>query len=52
MPIMRGLSAKVRDMEHVVILVHGIRDFARWQAHVRPVLECAGFCVVPLITAG
>lgn len=33
--------------EHVVILVHGIRDFSRWHANVRPALERAGLVVQP-----
>lgn len=32
---------------HVVVLVHGIRDFARWHANVKPALEEAGFVVQP-----
>lgn len=34
-----------QNREHVVVLVHGIRDFAYWQSDVRQCLEAAGFQV-------
>lgn len=33
------------DSDHVVVLVHGIRDFAYWQVDVRQALETRGFIV-------
>jgi hypothetical protein len=30
---------------HLVLLVHGIRDIARWQAEIAATLESAGFAV-------
>src|SRR5258706_16367902 len=33
--------------KHLVILVHGIRDFARWESEVRRTLEECGFSVAP-----
>ena len=33
--------------EHVVLLVHGIRDIARWQNEIRATLESEGFTVQP-----
>jgi hypothetical protein len=47
----KGVAVSVRRVEeqrarvekHVVILVHGIRDFARWQTNVRDSLENEGF---------
>jgi SH3-like domain-containing protein len=35
------------EQEHVVVLVHGIRDYALWQSRVRSELESAGFVVEP-----
>ncbi|MGY4300439.1 hypothetical protein ACVWXN_008534 [Bradyrhizobium sp. i1.4.4] len=35
------------ERQHVVILVHGIRDYALWQSRVRSELEAAGFVVEP-----
>ena len=35
------------EQKHVVILVHGIRDYALWQSRVRSELEAAGFVVEP-----
>ena len=32
---------------HVVVLIHGIRDFASWQGEIRATLEDAGFKVEP-----
>jgi hypothetical protein len=37
----------VAEQKQVVILVHGIRDFARWHSNVRIALEQAGLVVVP-----
>jgi hypothetical protein len=39
------MSTGDTDPKHVVILVHGIRDFALWQAKIRPALEEQGFKV-------
>jgi pimeloyl-ACP methyl ester carboxylesterase len=40
-----GGSANGTHAKHVVILVHGIRDFALWQAQIRPALEGEEFDV-------
>jgi len=34
-------------IQDVVVLVHGIRDFALWQATIRPTLQRAGFAAEP-----
>lgn len=34
-----------KNAEHVVVLVHGIRDFAYWQSDIRHCLEARGFRV-------
>jgi hypothetical protein len=36
-------SPRTAAQAHVVVLVHGIRDFALWQTTVRTTLEEAGF---------
>jgi WD domain, G-beta repeat len=36
-------SSSAQPMKHVVILVHGIRDYALWQDSVRKTFENAGF---------
>jgi tetratricopeptide (TPR) repeat protein len=38
-------SEGVQSGKHVVVLVHGIRDFALWQSRVRDCLEEVGFAV-------
>jgi hypothetical protein len=40
-----NVEGEVRSKEHVVILVHGIRDYAYWQSAVRKSLEDAKFKV-------
>jgi hypothetical protein len=35
------------ENKHVVVLMHGIRDFAEWQSVIRHALESAGFTVEP-----
>jgi hypothetical protein len=43
-----GADPELRDAhqgEHVVLLVHGIRDFALWQTALRATLERSGFIV-------
>jgi|SRR5581483_1586956 len=39
--------APVTEQKSVVVLVHGIRDYALWQSRVRSELETAGFVVEP-----
>jgi putative serine esterase DUF676 len=43
-PVQNGPGA-VRRRKHVVILVHGIRDYALWQSTIRKSLESAGLQV-------
>ncbi len=38
---------KRTSTKHLVILVHGIRDIARWQSEIRRTLEAEGFVVAP-----
>ncbi len=38
---------ELKLMKHVVILVHGIRDIARWRSEIRQTLEDNGFIVEP-----
>ena len=41
-------NRQTEKTEHVVLLVHGIRDFALWQNSIRRTLEQHGFIVEPL----
>jgi hypothetical protein len=39
------MASRNTDQKHVVILVHGIHDFALWQTNIRSALEDDGFKV-------
>jgi TIR domain len=45
LPVSVTTPAGELSLHHVIILVHGIRDFALWQAEIRPALEENGFKV-------
>src|SRR4051812_27816736 len=45
-----GIEMSTTDEQlpgHVVVLIHGIRDFAAWQGVIRNTLEAAGYIVEP-----
>ena len=42
-----GSGREQQPVQDVVVLVHGIRDFALWQSSIRDTLTRAGFVVEP-----
>jgi hypothetical protein len=40
-----GIDGEAESGEHLVILVHGIRDIARWQDEIKQTLRADGFAV-------
>ncbi len=43
--ILAPLNGISRHNDHVVVLIHGIRDYAKWQDKLRKVIEAYGFQV-------